>query len=183
MPQPKPFEVCGPFSLGDHIKCKRITQTKFWDAVENNKYRGLRKAHGIYLFSIKNKGSHKLWYVGKTKAKNGFANEGFNARNIKLYKRFYERKNGEPYIFLIARRKNKQRGFVTNPSSEHIKWLEFTLLGLSWRANQNIKNDKGKQFIDAIRVRGILYHKGGGKPSAEPHRPRAPKTMTEHNPD
>jgi hypothetical protein len=35
---------------------------------------------------MKNAEHHKLWYVGKTKAQKGFANEVFNARNSKLYK-------------------------------------------------------------------------------------------------
>src|ERR1041385_6597995 len=101
-------------------------------------------------------GSYKPWYIGKTKAKKGFANEVFNARNIKLYRSLFRRKNGEPHLFLIARRKNKHAGFVTSPSKEHVRWLEFSLLALGWRVNKKIENDKGRKFVESVRVRGIL---------------------------
>jgi len=79
-------------------------------------------AKGIYLFSLRNGENYNPQYVGMTNR--DFRTEVFNDRNtVMIFKHFLEER-GVLCLHLLARAKQKQKGFSINIDTTELFWLE-----------------------------------------------------------
>ncbi|REF87901.1 hypothetical protein DES32_1538 [Methylovirgula ligni] len=155
------FRVYGPFVCDKLEIRKKERQKQFWETVESE-VEYLPPAQGVYLFSLRNGSNYMPQYVGITQ-KQGFHKEVFNNANLTKILGDWRGIKGTLCIHLLARPKDKQKGFSTNVSKEVLKYLERLILAWGRKKNPKMLNIAHAKFLDSVEIEDITTNFSKGK--------------------
>jgi len=160
------FETYGPFLFAREAEyVSRDALRDFWDEVEETA-RGLEDAVGVYVISVRGRGSLKPWYVGKTDKgfRKRFAQHAFE---LKLFSSLHgAAPHGAIEVHLLARMTPRRKGFRAPARKKvpSIDRLEDLLIGTCYSRNPLLLNTSKLSYKKRLRVPGYLHDKPG-KPS------------------
>lgn len=157
------FQVYGPFECDKFEIRKRDRQKEFWEMVDSEE-EYLSPAHGVYLFSLRNGSNYIPQYVGITQVQ-GFNKEVFNASNLNKILGDLREAKGKLCVHLVARPKNKQKGFSIDVSKEVLRYLERLILSYGLRKNQEMLNKAHTKFLDSVEIENVTGKIFQGKAS------------------
>jgi hypothetical protein len=156
------FENFGPFKIPREGRLVSEDLKQFWQDIEG-RHEGLSGAKGCYVFGVKPSGTPRItpWYVGQTNGQS-FVHECFRDHKIKHYNHALHKykKNGVPYLYLVASMKPKG-GFSTQNIVKTIGKLEEHLISLGLLRNLELRNTSSTKFYKETEVPGLLNKKAG----------------------
>jgi len=160
------YEVHGPFDVprvpaGTLISRAEVRKKgSFWTDI-GDRYYGLPRAKGIYIFGLRTGGGLTPYYVGKTGAIGGFWSEVFNSRNLYNYSHTINANKGTPIIFLLAKPRASGRGFM-RPRKRELEFLEKMIISKAWEKNNELINVHHVRHLRELVVPGLLGDYGRG---------------------
>ncbi|WP_443749361.1 hypothetical protein [Asticcacaulis solisilvae] len=160
------FEPYGHFDVArdDATTCSR-SQRQLWDQCEALDP-GLSRAIGCYLFCLKDGQIITPWYVGMTRARDGFRDEVFQDHKLGLYQWSRQQVGrGQPILYLFALCTETGRFSNARKADEAvIKWTEKMLIGLAYAKNPNLANKRDTKFLENTVINGLLGPRRPGRP-------------------
>jgi hypothetical protein len=158
-----PYETYGPFPIAslDDLSSRALS-SNFWDDLDE-KYPGVSSAIGVYIFAIRSQRTSPFrpWYVGKTDR--GFQRRFHNQGS--LFRKLMD-KNGEAFVFLIARRNQTSTEFMGSRKglgSNNV--LETMLIERCLEVNPKLLNANKVNYVRGLVVPGFKG-KTVGKPKS-----------------
>ena len=153
----------GPYDLETRQGRKGITLDlrndalgRFWDRVEKEAQRDLRRALGVYVFAGSVRYNFVPWYVGQSKA--GFEGEVFNASNKDKYQTAYSHDMvaDQAVIFLIAKVTPKTGNLAKSLRLAEANFVEQTIIRAALSANPKLVNNKNTRLLREMEIRGVI---------------------------
>jgi len=153
----------GPFDLetrrgrkGVTLDLGRDTLRRFWDSVEKETQRDLRKALGVYVFGGSIPYNYVPWYVGQ--AKKGFEGEVFNTSNKNKYQTAYshEMVAEQAVIFLIAKITPKHQRLAKTLPEVEANFVEQEIMRRALAVNRKLINSSGTGHFRKWEIRGLI---------------------------
>jgi hypothetical protein len=145
------FQVFGPFKCKKDAIADRVHQKSVWQEIEE-RFPGLSNAHGVYLFSLRNKSNYKPVYVGKTART--FKVEAFNSNNLVKFLAKLKGQKGTLCLHLLAKPKLIHSGFAV-VSGNQLDWMEVFILFLCRQKNPAMLNKSHTKFLSSVEISGI----------------------------
>ena len=164
------YVTYGPFDLETRQGLKGTTLDlgnnalkRFWDYVEEDSQRDLRKALGVYVFAGSVRYNYVPWYVGQSKK--GFAQEVFNTDNKNKYQTAYshEMTADQAVVFLITKVTPKTGNIAKSLPEKEANFVEQEIMGRALAANPRLINSSNTGFRKRWEIRGIINTVGNTK--------------------